>query len=513
MSTTVSTPPAPAPSPVEPAPEYARPGRLTRPWVLLGLCAALILTMAFVYPAGAAVLGIMLVGGVILSRSHHDVVTLFEFFLLLAFLIPSPLVFTSLGGAATPALLLGIAALFLWINGRITGSSGLATGFQPMRWAVGIWGWTILASCAAAFARPLPKIESQAPYRGTATMLGCVGITLLATDGIRSRDRLEKLLQWTVWSSCFVAVVGLIQFTTGYDLASKIHVPGLGSLIATGFIQQRAGFNRVAGTAGHPIEFAVVMCAVLPLALHYAFFPTTKRKWVPWIPVGLILAAIPTSLSRTSVIGLAIVALFLVPTWHWRRQLGAILGVGALVGLMQIVYPGILSAMVGLFTQANSDVSITTRKSDYSNGFDLIRKSPFYGRGFKTFIPDVNFFIDNQYLMSAIETGIIGALALIALFVIGVSLARGARHRSHDFRTQELGQAIAASLATIMVCFATFDALSFPMITGLTFLLLGVAGALWRMVREEESPAANRAPARSSLHPNGSASKAVPSDA
>ncbi len=486
MSSATLTPPA-APPPDGSAEEFARPGVLSRPRVLIGIAIVATLALAVFFPPGATVLAILLVGGVILSRSHHDVVTVFQFFLLLLFLIPSPLVFTNLGGAATPALLLGIACLFLWINGRIVPSSGLAKGWQPMRWAVFIWGWTIIASCAAAFARPLPTIEAQAPYRGGATMLGCVGLTLLAADGIRSRGRLETLLQWTVWTSCFVAIVGLIQFTTDYDLAAKIKVPGLGTLFAVGYIQQRAGFNRVAGTAGHPIEFAVVMCAVLPLALHYAFFPTVRRRWTAWIPVALILAAIPTSLARTSVIGLAVVALFLVPTWRFKRQLGALVGAGVTVGVMQLIYPGILDAMVGLFTGANSDVSITTRKSDYSNGFDLIRQSPVFGRGFKTFVPTTNFFIDNQYLMSAIETGIVGVIALVALFVVGVSLARGIRHRSPDEKTRELGQALAASLAAIMVCFATFDALSFPMVTGLTFMLLGVTAALWRMVREEQS--------------------------
>lgn len=490
MSTTVWSPSAGNPPPA-PVPEYARPGLFARPLVLLGIGAALILGLAFLFPAGAAVLAILLVGGIILSRSCYDVVTVLELFLLLAYLIPSPLVFISLGGAATPALLLGLGALFLWINGRIMGNSGLATSWQPMRWAVMTWGWTIIASCAAAFARPLPSVEQQAPVRGTATMLGCVGLTLLAADGIRSRKRLETLLQWTVWGSCFVAIVGIIQFSTGYDIASKIRVPGLGSLVQVGYIQQRAGFNRVSGTTSHPIEFAVVMCAILPLALHYAFFPTTKHRWVHWIPVALVLAAIPTSLSRTSVIGLATLALFLLPTWRFRRQLGTLVAASAAVGLMQFVYPGILDAMVGLFTQANSDPSITTRKSDYSNGFDLIRHSPLFGRGFKTFIPNTNFFIDNQYLMSAIETGLIGTISLIALFVVGISLARGARHRSPDYKTRELGQALAASLAAIMVCFATFDALSFPMITGLTFMLLGISAALWRMVREEQAQAAS----------------------
>jgi hypothetical protein len=38
-----------------------------------------------------------------------------------------------------------------------------------------------------------------------------------------------------------------------------------------------------------------------------------------------------------------------------------------------------------------------------------------------------------------------------------------------------------------MVGFATLDSLSFPMAAGVTFLVLGCVGALWRLVRTETS--------------------------
>jgi hypothetical protein len=41
-------------------------------------------------------------------------------------------------------------------------------------------------------------------------------------------------------------------------------------------------------------------------------------------------------------------------------------------------------------------------------------------------------------------------------------------------------------VAVAAVAFATFDALSFPIAAGLTFLVIGCAGALRRLVRERD---------------------------
>jgi predicted RND superfamily exporter protein len=75
----------------------------------------------------------------------------------------------------------------------------------------------------------------------------------------------------------------------------------------------------------------------------------------------------------------------------------------------------------------------------------------------------------------------VGLAALFLLFLIGTFTARGARRRSSNPTVRSLGQALAAAVVIAMVGFATFDALAFPMATGLTFLILGCTGAAWRL--------------------------------
>jgi polysaccharide biosynthesis protein PslJ len=66
----------------------------------------------------------------------------------------------------------------------------------------------------------------------------------------------------------------------------------------------------------------------------------------------------------------------------------------------------------------------------------------------------------------------------------GVALALLARRLSHDPVDRDLAHALAAAILVAGVGFFSFDALSFPVATGVAFLLVGCAGALWRLQRQ-----------------------------
>jgi O-antigen ligase len=106
-------------------------------------------------------------------------------------------------------------------------------------------------------------------------------------------------------------------------------------------------------------------------------------------------------------------------------------------------------------------------------------------------MPQVFFFTDDQYLGSLIETGVLGLTALLALFAIGWFIARSARRVSIDEETRHLAQALAAPMAIVFVTYATFDAFAFPMAAGLTFLMAGCTGAIWRLARAQATIADN----------------------
>jgi polysaccharide biosynthesis protein PslJ len=171
----------------------------------------------------------------------------------------------------------------------------------------------------------------------------------------------------------------------------------------------------------------------------------------------------------------------ILPVWSSKERLAAL---GAIVvGIIgiQVTIPGMVRSLDNLFFAIGTDASTTSRTSAFSNAAPFISAHPLFGTGFGTFMPNIFFFTDDQYLNSVIEIGLVGTLLLLTLFGTGWVLARTGRRRSSDPETRHLGQCLAASSAVMAVSYATFDALYFPMAAGLTFLIMGCIAAFWRL--------------------------------
>ncbi len=414
------------------------------------------------------------------DRASVDAVTLLSVYLSLLLLVPSELVIGSVGFAVTPASLLGLLALMWWMASRLVPTLGGASGFQPVRGVLYLLAASALASYAVAFSGPLSDVEFRAADRGLFQVATAAGVALLAADGIHDLRRLNVLLRRLVLLASFVAALGIIQFVFGVDVARLFHLPGLVPHGDFRFISERSIFRRVAGTAAHPIEFGGMLAVVLPLAAHYAF-TSERRRWVWWTSLAAMLAAVPMSLSRTPFLGLAGAALVLGPTWPRRRRRRALLALPLVVVATRVAVPGLVGTIISLFTKLPSDPSTQGRTADYALVGRYLANHPVLGQGFRTFLPKRYELLDNQYLLTLIETGVVGLAALLLLLLVPIFLARNARRRSTDPLVRDLGQTLVASIVVLTLSFATFDALSFPMISGLLFILLGCCGALWRL--------------------------------
>jgi hypothetical protein len=163
------------------------------------------------------------------------------------------------------------------------------------------------------------------------------------------------------------------------------------------------------------------------------------------------------------------------------------MGVGV-AGLWLLV-PGLAGTFRTLFATLAGDTSTTSRTSAFSTAMPYISQHPWFGHGFGTFFPATYFFTDDQYLLSLIEIGAVGLFALLALFVTGLVTAQRVRRMTKDPEMRDLGQSLTATIAVAMVAFGTFDALSFNMAAGLTFLFLGCTGAALRLLRAQGAQA------------------------
>ncbi len=408
-------------------------------------------------------------------------VNLLTIYIALLMFIPSDLVWSPLGGAGGPATMFAVGILGWYLVSWCRSPGRLYRAFNPVRTAAILLGCAILASYVSASRSSLPLLERNAGDRGLISMAGWLGVLLMAADGIGTRGALHTLVKRIVGCAAAVAGIGIVQFVTGVNLATFIVIPGLITKVQPSDLLIRDGFNRPSATAAHPLELAAVLAICLPLALHRARYSVSGSQGWRWTQVALIAVALPMTISRSAILGLFAVAVTLLPTWPKRdRRMAYCVALGS-GGTLWLAKPGFLTVFLQLFGAVGTDPSTESRLSAYGSAAPFVAAHPWFGMGFHTLLPQIFFFVDNQYLTAVIETGVIGLIALLGIFCTGWLAARRARSRASDAATRDLLQCLAASTLAAAVSFYTFDAMSFSIATGLTFLVLGCVGCAWRI--------------------------------
>ena len=190
-----------------------------------------------------------------LSGSHQDSTACLSSLIYLALLVglPSRLTFAPLGGAGSPAVLVGFSPL----RGGRTSRCGAAcrrvpghNRFVPRS----SWFAAVCVSYIGAMTRAIDAEESSTAQLGLVILASWGGILLVANDGIPSRERFEVIVRRVVFACACLGALGIVQFLTGKTWVEKIWIPGLSVDQAIGAFTSRGGFNRPPGTALHAIE-------------------------------------------------------------------------------------------------------------------------------------------------------------------------------------------------------------------------------------------------------------------
>lgn len=466
--------------------------------------AALALVLLTIHPALALLPLAAAFLRLLCTRTEFPPVAYLSLYVAALTLISARYAAPQLGAVGTLSSLLGLLAMVWWTYTRVLPGLGGPERGTPVRGAVLFFVAALALAYANGFTRGLTPLEVQVSDRAMILLFALVGVALVAEDGIRTRQALDRLLERVVLLVAFVAIAGILQFLFSIDLSTTLRPPGF-SLQRTGDTARFVGeFFRVTGTTLHPIEFGVILGATLPLALHYGFHcPQDRRLIGRWWKVGVIVLAIPMSVSRSAVVAVAVSMGVMSIDWSWRRRSNMIVAAALFAVMMRSAIPGLLGTLKSLVLNASTDPSITGRAADYEIVGQLIASSPWLGRGFGTYVPEQYIYLDNQYLGTLVEAGILGLIGLVTMIVVAICCARGARRREGaTASTRSLGQALAAFLFADLATFGTFDALGFPMNAGLLFVMIGSAGALWRLSSCAEAPAPARGAASSSTQPH-----------
>jgi hypothetical protein len=417
-----------------------------------------------------------------LGGLRFDVTFCLTAWLLLLYGINAGMVVPVLGAIGQPATLVALGALCWWIGARMLPTLGLDQSLQPIQIALYVYVTYMLASYGSAGLRMLTGIEGSNSTRAIITLFALFGIAALVCDGVHDKERLRTLLRRLTTFGAVFAAMGILQATTGESLLWV--PPGLewnAGLVET--VGERGGLNRPRGTARHPIEFSVVVASLLPLAIHFTRHARSGRERIRgFVEASLLLVAVPLSLSRTAVVCLVAALLVMGLGWTWRQRANAIalavIGLPLVAGLV----PGAYQVMIGLFRDTQTDASIQARLDRVPVIMGMIQERPWFGMGYGTFNGTDHFVVDNQLWVTTISTGLVGLVLTVALFLVGALTATAIQRRpAATVEDGYLGWAIAGGIAGMTISLATFDAFFYRILTFSLFLLLGCAGALWRI--------------------------------
>lgn len=438
------------------------------------------------------------------QRLRSQAVLLLQIYAVVLLVLPSDAVISAVGAAGYAGSLVAMGCFGLWCVSTMLGFYDSQARWNPIRLGIiGLWLVSLASYGLMNLAEATPA-ETLGADRWLMQLAGVTGVAFLAADWLGSLAEVKRVLRALVWGGSVCGVVAAIQFWVGTDLAVYLRMlPGFALNADNVGVSSRAALNRVTGTAIHPIELGVVAGMLLPLAIYLALYDRDKPEWRRWLPVVLTGLAIPASVSRSAIVAIALaVGLFVILLPARQRVFAIAFGGVAVVGVFMAA-PGLISTLTSFFTAGKSDLSVASRVDDYPTVERLVSEAPWFGRGGGAFLPENALeILDNQYLKSAVELGLVGLVVLFALYFLYPAITAALARRSTEHpELRDLAAALLGSAAAGVACSFTFDSLSFPMFVGVHALVVGLIGTCWRLGHAEDRPDGTTSRAAQELSP------------
>ncbi len=352
----------------------------------------------------------------------------------------------------------------------------------------------VSAASIALNVRHIEELQvSQDVLKQFTFLLSFVLVFLLVVSVVHSFEQIDFLLKILVGGGAILSVFALVELWTGVNAFNQLDrvIP---FLQATGGPENnllRAGRLRVYASAQHPIGLGELLVLLIPMAVYVAI---ASRRRI-WFGAALLLGlAAFSTVSRTAVVSLAaIAAVYLVlrpgaTLKFWPLVLPGLIAVHiAMPGVLGSMYKGIFP-QGGLVAKEAGGAVGSSRTASFGPGLAEVGKRPLVGGGYGSRIPTGpaanSFIVDNQWLSTAMETGIAGVFVWVWLFVRFIRrMFRAAKRDKSERGWLFVGTAAAATGFAIGM--ATYDSFSFIQATLVLFILLAI-GCAGLTARERE---------------------------
>lgn len=335
-------------------------------------------------------------------------------------------------------------------------------------------------------------------------------LVYLISSVIRHAREIELVVALLALGGAVVAIFAVIERRTNYNVFNHLdtvmpflklnaaNIPVAGHFGATGRL-------RVFASAQHSIALGAAFAMLFPLALYKA---RSRAHWLWWLVVLLLAMGALSTGSRTAVVMLVVECVVFV--WLRPREMKRLwpLLIPALL-FVHVAAPGALGTVRDSFfpkgglinEQQNASVG-SGRLATLGPALHREFHNPLVGEGFGTrVIKDTDLakkngpILDDEWLGVLLETGLLGALSLVWMFLRFIRRCGREAKEDHSQRGWLLAS-ITASVAGFAVGMALYDAFSFIQVTFLLFIFLGLGTAVRLCPAAEWVTQPKRAPAR-----------------
>lgn len=313
----------------------------------------------------------------------------------------------------------------------------------------------------------------------------------LIVSVVRSFDDVTLIVKVLVLGGGIIAGLAVIENRTGVNYFDQLDrvAPFLSHEVVLDDLGRGARLRAYA-SAQHPIALGAALVMLIPLALYLA---RERARWL--VAAALLLVGAVATVSRTAILMLAVVALVFL--WLRPRQTKRLWPLLLpLVVAIHFALPGTLGSLKnsffppgGLIEEQRGYVD-SGRIGDLSPTLSEWSNQPILGEGYGTRIsvgPRQNArVLDDQWLYTLVETGIVGGIALAWLFLSFIRRA-GRAAKDDDSPAGWLLVSLTASVTAFAVGMFTFDAFFFIQVTFLLYFMLALATVLLLERRRSES--------------------------
>lgn len=304
----------------------------------------------------------------------------------------------------------------------------------------------------------------------------------VAGNLLLNKSQARALVNWLVALGALVALHGVYQYIIGVQIPSTW-------LDAT----ESGVRTRVFSIVGSPNVLGSFLVLVIPITISQLLSARSRlQKYLYALCLVPMALSLTFTYSRGAWLAMAGALVVYGLIYNWR----ILLALAAAAYAAPKLVPGIASRIGYMLSPAYFLSSARAgRVARWNMAADKLQSHPLTGEGFGRFggavaarhIPS-SIYVDNFYLKTAAESGIIGLAAFLWLLVNGVRCALNSYRRLTDPYLKGLAGGLIAGLLGVLLHNTVENIFEVPMMTTYFWLLLGMTAALPHLEGQESPP-------------------------